>query len=442
MNVILLSGGSGTRLWPLSNGVRSKQFLKLFRRTDGVRESMIQRMYRMLREIDPNAVVTIATSGEQIFALREELGDQVLVSAEPCRRDTFPAIVLSSAWLHDVRGVGDEEAVVVCPIDSYVAPDYVEMLRLLHAQAETGTAKLVLMGIEPDGPSEKYGYILPRTSDPVSEVDSFCEKPDMRTAQSLLRRGALWNAGVFAFRLKDVLEIAQREFGTARYQDIYDRYGTLPKISFDYAVVEREPSVQVMRYAGHWKDIGTWNALTEVMSETEVGNVIAEDCRNTHIINELQIPLIALGAEDLAIAATPDGILVADKEHSEQLKHCVPDRRPMYERRPWGEYRVLDFRTLADGSQVLTKQLVIRSGKHISYQTHRRRTEVWTVVEGSGTLILDGAVQRVGPGDCVRIAQGVRHGIRADEELYIIEVQLGTELVESDVERLDWDWDW
>lgn len=441
MNVILLSGGSGTRLWPLSNGVRSKQFLRLFQRPDGACESMVQRMYRMLRACDPDAVITIAASEEQLSVLREELGDEASVSVEPCRRDTFPAIALASAFLHDAKGVSGEEAVVVCPIDSYVTPDFFDMLQRLHRQAETGAAKLVLAGVEPDCPSEKYGYILPQSGECVSAVDSFREKPDVRTAQSYLRQGALWNAGVFGFQLKYVLEIAKREFGTDRYQDICACYSSLPRISFDYAVVEREPSIQVLRYSGVWKDIGTWNALTGVLSETEVGNVIAEDCENTHIINELQVPLIALGTTNLAIAATPDGILVADKERSEQLKRLVPVARPMYERRPWGEYRILDFRTLPDGSQALTKQMLIRSGRHISYQRHRHRSELWTIVSGSGTLILDGTLQRVGLADCIRIGQCAKHGILAKEELCIIEVQMGKELLESDVERIDWNWE-
>ena len=210
MNIILLSGGSGKRLWPLSNEVRSKQFLKIFKKADGTHESMVQRMYRMICEVDPDATVTIATSENQVTAIDAQLGDRVGISIEPCRRDTFPAIALATAYLHDVKGVPEEEAVVVCPVDPYVESDYFHMLSKVHARAEKGESNLVLMGIEPTYPSEKYGYIIPESKEEISTVSTFKEKPDAAKAQEYIEQGALWNAGVFAFKLKYVLAIAER----------------------------------------------------------------------------------------------------------------------------------------------------------------------------------------------------------------------------------------
>lgn len=440
MNIILLSGGSGKRLWPLSNEVRSKQFLKIFKTADGIHESMVQRMYRMIREVDEDAQITIATSENQVASINAQLGDKVGISVEPCRRDTFPAIALAAAYLHDVKGISLDEAVVVCPVDPYVESPYFWMLSKLSEQSGKGEANLVLMGIEPTYPSEKYGYILPRTSDALSIVDTFKEKPDETTAEKYIAQGALWNAGVFAFKLKYVLNIAKKVFGVSTYQELLNNYTNLTKISFDYAVVEKESKIQVMRFAGEWKDLGTWNTLTEAMSDEVAGNAVAAECENTHVINELQIPLIALGVKNLAIAATPDGILVTEKNKSDRLKEYVSDQRPMYEKRVWGEYQVLDYRIQADGKNSLTKHLIIKPGHHISYQRHARRAEIWTFVEGDGKLILDGEITNVSRGDMVYIKLGMKHAIKANTELHIIEVQVGDELTEEDIERLDWDW--
>ncbi len=441
MNIILLSGGSGKRLWPLSNEVRSKQFLKIFKKEDGTHESMVQRMHRMIREVDASAKITIATSENQVTSINAQLGDKVSVSIEPCRRDTFPAIALATAYLHDVQGVSADEAVVVCPVDPYVEAPYFEMLHRLHEQAMKAEANLCLIGIEPTYPSEKYGYIMPRTSNPLSFVDTFKEKPDVPTAEKYISHGALWNAGVFAFKLKYVLNIAERLFGTSSYQKLFNNYANLNKISFDYAVVEKEPRIQVMRFAGEWKDLGTWNTLTEAMSDEVAGNAVAADCENTHVINELQIPLVALGVKNLAIAATADGILVTEKSKSDKLKDYVTDNRPMYEKRVWGEYQVLDYRMKNDGQNFLTKHLIIKSGQHISYQRHAHRSEMWTFVDGDGSLILDDVITKVGRGDMAYIKPGMKHAIKANTELHIIEVQVGDELTEEDIERLNWDWE-
>lgn len=332
MNIILLSGGSGQRLWPLSNEVRSKQFLKIFKKKDGSHESMVQRMHRMIMDVDSDASITIATSENQISSIKAQLGEKVSISVEPCRRDTFPAIALASAYFHDKMGIDENESVVVCPVDPYVGQEYFEMLLKLQKQAEMGDSNLVLMGIEPTYPSEKYGYIIPASTDEISTVYTFKEKPDVPTAESYISKGALWNSGVFAYKLKYVLDIAQDVLGISSYHKLFNDYENLPKISFDYAVVEKEKSIQVLRFAGDWKDLGTWNTLTEAMSDEVAGKAVAAKCINTHVINELQVPLIALGVKNLAIAATPDGILVSDKATSSYLKDYVIEQRPMTEK--------------------------------------------------------------------------------------------------------------
>ena len=324
MNIVLLSGGSGQRLWPLSNDIRSKQFIKIFHKEDGSLESMVQRVYRQIKTIDTDATVTIATSKSQVSAIHNQLGENVGISVEPCRRDTFPAIALAAAYLKDVQGVGEEESVVVCPVDPYVEDDYFEALRALDERAQKSDSNLVLMGIEPTYPSEKYGYIIPLGKEAISRVSMFKEKPTQEVAKEYIEKGALWNGGVFAFRLGYVLERAHELIDFLDYDDLFCKYETLKKISFDYAVVEHEPEIEVMRFAGIWKDLGTWNTLTEAMDSRAVGEALFnENCENVHVVNELDIPILCMGLNDVVISASPEGILVSDKEQSSYIKPFV-----------------------------------------------------------------------------------------------------------------------
>lgn len=435
MNIILLSGGSGKRLWPLSNDIRSKQFIRIFRTEDGEYESMVQRVYRQICAVDADAGVTIATSRTQVSAIHNQLGEKVGVCVEPCRRDTFPAIALASAYLHDVKGVSEEEAVVVCPVDPYVEQDYFEALKKLGELAVSEDANLVLMGIEPTYPSEKYGYIIPSDSSSVSKVETFKEKPDAATAAEYISQGALWNGGVFAYKLKYVLEKARELIGYADYEELYGTYDSLPKISFDYAVVEKEPKIEVMRFAGQWKDLGTWNTLTEAMEDPSIGNTIFNDtCENTHVINELNVPVLCMGLKDVVVSASPEGILVSDKEQSSYIKPYVDqiDQQIMFAEKSWGSFRVLDVE--ADS---LTIKVTLNAGHSMNYHSHDRRDEVWTVISGEGRTIVDGMEQPVKAGDVVTIQAGCRHTIIADTELQVIEVQLGKEISVDDKHKYE-----
>ena len=347
MNIVLLAGGSGKLLWPLSNGIQSKQFLSVFKTQDGQSESMLQRVYRQIRQADPEAAVTVATAKNQVAAVRRQLGEDVPVCAEPCRRDTFPAIALAAAYLHDVQGIGAEEAVVVCPSDAYAQDDYFFALRKLWDLAREDAARLVLMGMEPSYPSEKYGYILPKTAAPVAKVEAFREKPDKITAQKYIETGGLWNAGVFACKLGYVLERAEALIGFSDYESLLAHYEELPKISFDYAVAEHEADIAVLRFSGEWKDLGTWKTLTEAMDEPASGDVrMDETCRNVHAVNGLDLPMLVMGLQDMVIAATPEGILVSGMERSGDIKPYVDalDRPSRCTEKSWGTYRVLDTR--------------------------------------------------------------------------------------------------
>ncbi|MCR5590880.1 MAG: cupin domain-containing protein [Lachnospiraceae bacterium] len=439
MNIILLSGGSGKRLWPLSNDIRSKQFIKIFRKEDGTYESMVQRMYRQIKAVDPDATVTIATSRTQVSAINNQLGEDVGVSIEPCRRDTFPAIALATAYLTDVMHVPEDEAVVVCPVDPYVEEDYFVALKKLCEQAEKGSANLVLMGMEPTYPSEKYGYIIPcqekNKEGGAEKVKEFKEKPDIETAKAYIAGGALWNGGVFAYKLSYVLKRAHELIDFRDHADLFKKYDTLTRISFDYAVVEKEPDIEVMRFSGQWKDLGTWNTLTEAMEESSIGEAILnETCEDVHVINELNVPVLVMGMKNAVICASAQGVLVSDKEQSSYIKPFVDriDQQIMFSEKSWGSYQVM---AVDEGS--MTVKVTLNPGHGMHYHSHKLRDEVWTVVEGEGTAIVDDEVIPVKCGDVLQMKAGVKHKVDAITELKLIEVQIGEEISVHDKEKFD-----
>ena len=435
MNVILLSGGSGKRLWPLSNDIRSKQFIKIFKNEDGSYESMVQRVYRQIKKADKNACVTIATSKTQVSSIHNQLGDNVGISVEPCRRDTFPAIALSTAYLVDVMNVDPNESVVVCPVDPYVEDDYFDAVKRLGEQADKGEANLVLMGIELTYPSEKYGYIIPETDKATSFVKTFKEKPTTEVAKQYISQGALWNGGVFAYKLKYVLDKAHELIDFTDYQDLFSKYETLTKISFDYAVVEKEEKIQVQRFGGQWKDLGTWNTLTEAMQENVIGEgILNEDCSDVHIINEMGVPILAMGLHDVIISASPEGILVSDKEQSSYIKPYVDgiEQQIMFAEKSWGSFRVIDVE-----NKSMTIKVTLNEGNSMNYHSHRNRDEVWVVISGKGRTVVDGMEQCVNAGDVITMSAGCRHTITAESELKLIEIQLGSNISVQDKQKFE-----
>lgn len=399
-------------------------------------ESMLQRVYRQIKTVDPSAAVTVATSKSQVSAIRNQLGEDVSISVEPCRRDTFAAIALATAYLHDVKGLSEDETAVVCPVDPYVDDSYFRCIQQLSSAAQSGNRSLVLMGIEPTYPSEKYGYIIPAQAGNGDSFFRFSEKPTREKAEEYIRMGALWNGGVFAYKLRYVLNKSRELLGTNDYQTLFEKYSSFKKISFDYAVVEQEASLEVLRYSGTWKDLGTWNTLAEAMEEPTVGNVtLSDSCSNTNVINELGFPVLAVGVSNLVISASTEGILVSDKEQSSYIKPFVDAivQPVKFAEKSWGSYRVLDVE-----EESMTVKVTLNPGHCMNYHSHEKRDEVWTVVRGTGKTIVDGMEQLVKPGDVITMAAGCKHTVIAgDKGLQLIEVQLGVEIHVSDKRKYE-----
>lgn len=449
MQLVLLSGGSGKRLWPLSNNARSKQFLPLLEKEDGGMESMVQRVVRQARAANLTNDITLATNASQLDIITLQLGESVSVVTEPERRDTFPAIALAASYLKLAKQCADDEVVVIMPCDPYTEEEYFHTIGKMVECVNQNVADLVLMGITPTYPSAKYGYVVPKVSEVSSSkefqmVSRFTEKPTVPVAEELLKEGALWNGGVFAFRLGYMMNIVKKYMTSDSFEDTRNRYSEFPKISFDYEVAEKAESVAVVPYTGQWKDLGTWNTLTDELSNHAIGNaVLGPKCENTHVINELQNPIFVDGVKDVVVAACPDGILVCAKKETENIKKYVENLtpRPMYEERRWGTYRVLDDTQYEDGHHSLTKSITLLPGKQTSYQVHHHRSEVWTIVEGEGWYALDGNVLPVKAGEVAYIPVEHWHALKAKTKLTMIEVQAGHPLIEEDIER-DYSFEW
>lgn len=428
MQIILLSGGSGKRLWPLSNDARSKQFLKLLPTPEGGKESMIQRVVRQIKSARLTDDIVVATGANQLGAIENQLNGQLSVVTEPCRRDTFPAILLACSYLADKETPMDEP-VIVMPCDSYTEDEYFRVLAKMADAVEENAADIVLMGIEPTYPSAKYGYIVPdseRTSNGVMSVKRFTEKPDVATAEKLIAEEALWNGGVFAFRLGYIMDLAKHLVPDSSFQALHDGYADLTKISFDYAVVEKARSVAVVPYSGKWKDLGTWNTLTDELEEHFHGNVVTDDSETSYVFNELGIPVVCIGAKDMVIAASPDGILVSTLKQSENLKNLVSNfnYQPMFEEQEWGEYKVIDHNEFTDGSSSLIKRVTINPGCSIDYpENDNRNNQVLIIIDGKGEAIIDGVRNAIKRGDTINITSGQPYSLEAFTQLTLIEIQ-------------------
>lgn len=441
MKILLLSGGSGQRLWPLSNDFCSKQYIKVLSGEDG-RQSMLQRVFSQLKEVGKSEDAVIIASEAQKDIIYSQLGSDTKIAFEPSRRDTFPAILLGCSWLYE-QGSNEDEVVIVMPVDPYVERDYFENFELLAKKLNESGSDIALMGAIPTYPSEKYGYIIPGDQkDGYFDIKGFKEKPQLEEAKRLLAQKALWNCGVFCFKLGLIKSYCLKYGINFSYSDVKASYEKLPKISFDYEVLEKSGSKIAIEYSGIWKDIGTWNTLTEEMDVDSIGDVYIDDTSSaTHAVNTLDIPLIVMGADNLIVSATYDGILVADKERSSYLKDSLNRIKisPRYEERIWGTIKTID-RSEEGGRGVCTNKVKVVSGKHTSYHRHTEHDEIITVLSGEGLLVTEDCILKLTPGVSVTLEAGRFHAIKGSKELVYIEVLLGN-LERDDVERALFNWD-
>ncbi len=437
MYIVLLSGGSGKRLWPLSNDLCSKQYIKLMNhdtsqetaQEGNTKCSMLQRVFGQLKNAGLAENTIVCASDAQVEIIESQLESAVEVAVEPMRRDTFPAVMLSCAYLLSKKGAKPEDVVAFLPVDPYTTGTFFSCIKQLGEQIAKTEQTIGLLGGVPTYPSTKYGYIVPKKGEGTFlEVEGFREKPDEETAAELVKSGALWNCGVFCFTLSMAQQWVEKYGVRMDYDSLVADYEKLPKKSFDYEVLEHWERIGAMKYSDMWKDLGTWNTLTEEMKENSIGDVTWDDtCENSHAINVLGIPLVVMGAKNMVIAASHDGILVADKHQSSYIKDCLTqlEDTSKYEERRWGTVKTID-REEDDGSRSVTKRVKVLAGKTMPRHKHCRHTETLTVLSGMGKLLLENAKIDLMAGVTVSIAAGMEHSICAvGSDLKCIEVSLG-----------------
>lgn len=452
MKLVLLSGGSGKRLWPLSNDARSKQFLKVLENDKHELVSMVQRVWRQIAASGLGESSYIATSQSQTEIMQSQIGEEIPLIIEPERRDTYAAIMLAATYLYSQVGIDLDEVICVLPVDPFVENHFFNVVKRLEDVLAHSDIELALIGVKPTYPSSKYGYIVPMDFQlnvgqlkqyDYLNVSHFQEKPTEQLAEQLIKKNALWNCGVFAFKLRYIINLLKARGLPVQYEGMCKHYQYLPKISFDYEVVEKADRIAVIPYEGYWKDLGTWNTLTEEMQHQQIGRgIISEDCKNTHLINEIDIPVSIVGLSNIVVAASPDGILVTDKSASPRIKDFINfNQGPMYEERNWGWIRILDDHIYDDGRCVVTKRVGVTKGKNISYRMHSNREEVWTVVKGEGEFIQNGHFLKIQAGNVLHLPMKTLHSVRALTELEMIVVQSGMHKEKNQLIELYHNWE-
>lgn len=392
MKIILLSGGSGKRLWPLSNDQRSKQFIKILDDDRNGLESMVQRVWAQLGELDLQKDTYIATGEEQKSILQSQLNisDDKIIT-EPSHRDTFPAIALASTYLKSVDNIDEDEVIAVLPVDPYVETDFFCKVLSLGETISNKKSTLGLIGVTPTYASAKFGYIIPQKKN-EKMVETFVEKPSEEEAAVLIANGAMWNAGVFVFTLRTMIEKLKEAQMPLSYSELAEKYDILPKISFDYEFVEKQENIEYEVYKGFWKDLGTWNTLTEEMGVYSIGTTEMIDCRNTHIVNESNIPVASIGIDNAVIAVGPEGILVSSKESSPRVKEINNDffNSVRYIEEDWGNMKTLQER---ERYEITYYELNIGKSLTINLEKNQKifkLSEEGTILNKSSSYVING----------------------------------------------------
>jgi len=458
---VLLAGGAGTRLWPVSRDALPKQFLPLVGENSTYQDTLLR-----VAESDLFAAPIVITNSDfRFFAQRqaETLGITATVVIEPVRRDSAPALAAAAALARS----RDPDAVVLALAADHVILDVEEFrdtCRAGLAAAEAG--RIVTFGIRPTEPKTSYGYIRrgkPVGSDQVFSVDAFVEKPDAETAARYVAEGYLWNSGNFLFRADVLLSELERfepamaaainaavagattDLGFIRLEP--SAFANAPQKSIDYAVMEKTDRAAVVACDFRWSDIGSWDAIFEIAGRDKAGNavhgdVVTADATNCVIHSDDRLTAV-LGAHDLVVVSTPDAVLVMPRERAQEVRELVAKLKSAKRseasehrrgHRPWGYYDSIDR-----GERFQVKRIVVHPGGTLSLQKHHHRAEHWVVVRGTAEVTVGEAVKSVHENESIYIPIGTVHRLanRGKIPLELIEVQTGSYLGEDDIVRID-----
>ena len=454
MKLIILAGGGGTRLFPLSRTCMPKQFLKLGN-SDSLLTQTVKRFLPLLKPAD----IVVVTNKEYTHHVKTELATCGASSAhillEPVARNTAPAIALAARFCQEELGAAAEEVLFVTPADHIIHPVDIFIKNVRQAVELAAQNKVVTLGIKPDKPETGYGYIQAGEAFGTGyQVDSFREKPDKETAERYLAAGNYyWNSGMFAVTTGCIMEEFREhvpeiyQFVAAPLAEVISKFAGMPSISIDYAVAEKSVRVVMAPLTAYWNDIGSWDAIYDVLDKDHSGNALQGDCLPIDCSNTLMLGrnrLIAgIGLEDVLVVETDDVIVVAKRGESQKVKDVVTElkargRREVDEHttmyRPWGSYTVL-----GEGTGYKMKKIMVTPGHQLSLQLHYHRSEHWIVISGTAKVTIGEQEQMVHVNEGVYIPPSTKHRLENPGRipLEIIEVQNGSYLEEDDIVRFD-----
>ncbi|NLB52730.1 MAG: mannose-1-phosphate guanylyltransferase/mannose-6-phosphate isomerase [Syntrophomonadaceae bacterium] len=455
MKIIILAGGGGSRLFPLSRTKYPKQFLKI-NSNKSLLEMTIDRLSTLVKPSD----MVIVANQDYVHLVKTELtasnAKEAHILLEPVARNTAPAIAFAVRYCIDTLGCEEDEVIFVTPADHIISPLEKFTANVRQAVILAESHKIVTLGIPPDSPETGYGYI--KAGQPFGsgfKVDSFHEKPDRATAEAYLAAGGYyWNSGMFAFTIACFLEELRAHrsdlyaLTTTSLEEMRANFTQMPNISFDYAVAEKSEQVVMLPFLAEWSDVGSWDAVYDVLEKDADGNAVQGDCVQIECLNTLMLGksrLIAgIGLEDILVVETGDVIVVAKKGESQKVKELVSelkassrleaDEHMTAAYRPWGLYTVL-----SSGQGFKIKQIVVNPGQILSLQMHYHRSEHWIVISGTAEVTTGANIQSLHENESVFIPQQARHRLKnaGSVPLVVIEVQTGSYLGEDDIVRFE-----
>jgi len=461
MKALILAGGSGTRLWPLSRSNFPKQFLKLTGN-----ESLLRQTVERLLGVFSFDDIVVMTNSDYKFYVKSDLREIKHVILEPEGRNTAPAIALGLKYCMERLGCNEEEVLFVFPSDHVIRPvdQFIEYVKIAHGIAKQG--RLVTFGIKPDRPETGYGYIKASKQQVVAagfslrsekdyfSVEKFVEKPDEVTVRQYLKEGNYyWNSGIFAFSIRTMLEEFEkysppiRKMLEMNYDEVVKQFSQMPNISIDYAVMEKSDRVAMIPLNLYWNDVGSWDSLHDLLSQDEdgnaaIGDVMTLDTKNCLIYGSKRL-LSTIGLEDCLIVETDDAVLIAKKGEAWKVREIVNrlkegKRKEASEHattyRPWGSYTILE-----QGPRYKIKRVVVNPGEKLSLQTHSHRSEHWVVVKGTAKVSIGDKEVFIHENESAYVPKSTLHRLENAGKIpaEIIEVQNGEYLEEDDIERFD-----
>lgn len=447
---VILAGGSGSRLWPLSRELYPKQLLNLY-----AEKSLLQSTFERLNKFMPSKNIISVTNSKHHANVKMQLGklsEDSIILSEPISKNTAPAIALAIKYI--IENSETDETILIVPSDLLIEDNDKFISSVKEAEKFVEEGKIVTFGVKPAYPETGFGYI----KSVENSVIEFCEKPNFETAEKYIQDGGyFWNSGIFMFKASTIIkelehycpEISSiiKNINCTNKSISFTEFEKMPNISIDYALMEKSKNIAMVELASDWKDLGSWQSIYEVSPKDDnnnvfVGHVLDKGSKNSFVYSSSKL-VATIGLEDTVVIETEDAILACKKDRTQEVKQVYETLKEQHDGtqmvhktvyRPWGFYTVI-----AEGKGFQTKLIHVNVGQKLSVQSHNHRSEHWVVLSGMAKVVLEGKEHILSPGHSIDIAVKAIHSLQNpfDEDIEIIEVQKGDILSEDDIIRYE-----